>query len=100
MNTIPETFGKNGYAYALVKRTPSAAIYSQTHNSGRILAYELHRVRTRDERKFGETTIKAGEYLPSTEEWGRFGWTYSGNSAFEAAEARMMAIGAETPKTA
>ena len=82
MNTIPESYSKNGWGYKLITRDGDYAIYSQ----GGDVAYELVKVRVRKDASFTalnkdtgesvERVIIAGEYLPSTEEWGRYGWTY------------------------
>ena len=81
---IPEAYGENGFQYTLVRRDGEYAIYSQDKN-GKILAYELVKVREYPndyhfkDKKTGEIlwTVKAGsERLPSTREWGMFGWTF------------------------
>ncbi len=72
VKTIPDAYTKNGYGYALVERTPRAAIYSQTHAAtSRLCAYEVVRVRTREAQQTPNFNIEAGEYLPSTAEWGQ-----------------------------
>lgn len=99
MNTIPDTYAKNGYHYRLVKRTDRGAIYSQSTVpnlplNGKACAYEVVRVRVRTERQFGAVTINAGEYLPSTNDWGRYGWTFPD---LEGAEAKLAEISTISP---
>ena len=102
MKTIPETYSKNGYNYRLIERTAKAAIYGQ-HMGSRLIAYEVVKVRVRAGRESevnGRNVVfEAGEYLPSTEEWGRFGWTYPVNGGLEPAQARFHGLNAnsETP---
>lgn len=91
MNKIPESFTKDGMRRTLVRRTPKAALYR--HHFLKYPCFEVMVIRTRNERKIGESTIPAGEFLPSSEEWGHFGWTYSGNHALERGEAKMAEIG-------
>lgn len=95
---LPATFTKNGYCYRMVARTPTAAIYEQRFRSGGLAAYEVIRVRRRAEKRIGITILPAREVLPSNEEWGRWGWTFSGNDALQAAKAKMYAQHDKTPK--
>jgi hypothetical protein len=85
MNTIPTRYSKHGWRFKLVERTAKAAIYSQSRHpdlpeGGKASAYELVRIRKRKERTFERAgvsvKVEAGEYLPSTEEWGSQGWTF------------------------
>ncbi len=85
MRTIPQSYQKHSYTFELIERGPKAALYRQIHKTGVPVAFEVVKVRTRGESTFEraglKTVVEAGEYLPSTEEWGRFGWTYSGSGA-------------------
>jgi len=94
--TIPTAFRRPAYLFTLVERTAGAVLYAQRSESGRLVAYEVHRVRCREERRIGSRVIEAGEYLARSEEWGRHGWTYSGTGAFERAKAKMAALGLQT----
>lgn len=76
MTSIPDSFVKYGYTFQLVKRSPKAAIYSQSKGD-KLFAYEVHRIRTRKAGKqFGKPT-PALEYLPSERDCGVYGKTYS-----------------------
>ncbi len=81
MNTIPQTYTKNTWDYRLIERTAQGAIYSQSRKGGRVTDWEVVRIRTRKGRTIttptGSYEIKAGEYLPTTEEWGTHGWTFT-----------------------
>ncbi len=94
--TIPTAFRRPAYLFTLVERTAGGALYAQRTESGRLVAFEVHRIRCREERRIGGHVIEAGEYLARSEEWGRHGWTYSGTGAFERAKAKMTALGPQT----
>lgn len=74
MRTIPTTYNKDGFNHLLLHRDGDVAIYEQ--RKGEFVRYEVVIIRkyTRDNdfRK-----VEAGdEYLPCTNDWGRYGWTY------------------------
>ena len=77
MKPIPQTFSKNGYRYELECRSAHACVYRQIHRTGRLVAYEVMIIRqecgfTIRDRQFGDY-----EKLPSNEDWGSYGWTFS-----------------------
>ena len=96
--TIPLLFTKPGFRYRLIERIADVAIYEQRFISGGLAAYEVVRIRVREERRIGNSVIEAGEYLPSSEEWGRHGWTYSDFCAFEHAKDRLAVLTNEQAK--
>lgn len=73
--SIPTIFHRNGFTHRLVKREGNVAIYSLTR-FGR-MSYEVVKIRTFNtdqpfiKRKAGD------EYLPSTSEWGTYGFTFN-----------------------
>lgn len=75
MRTIPEKYVKNSWKYRLIKRVENFAIYEQSGNGMAELRYELCRVRSHNGRTIGTSIVAPSEYLPSSEEWGRNGWT-------------------------
>lgn len=75
MKTLPEKFNRNGFEFEQVKRVETAAIYRKRKPQG-AWSFETIRVRTRKEREAFGATFEAGEFYPSSEEWGIFGWTY------------------------
>ena len=75
MKTLAEKFNRNGFEFEQVQRTENAAIY-QKFKSGGACSFEVIRIRERKEREAFGTTFEAGEFYPSSEEWGVFGWTY------------------------
>ena len=85
MKPIPETFSKNGYHYELERRSAKACIYRQIHRTGKLVAYEVMAIRVRPEREYHGCILPACERLTSNEEWGTYGWTFSGPEAHEQA---------------
>ena len=74
MRKIPETYSKGGFNYTLIERKDNVAIYEQRKNA--ILQYEVVIIRKRKKDNDFAGTKSGDEYLPSTCEWGKFGWTY------------------------
>jgi len=76
---IPDRFTKPGFTYRLVERTANTAIYEQAdRETGAVAAYEAMVIqRTRQDRTFpdGSFSCAGSEFLPSSEQWGRFAWT-------------------------
>jgi len=89
MRTIPAAYNKGGSQYTLLARTATVATYEQRQD-GRICGYEVCHIinRPNSSRNMGGTIVwsEAGEYLPSTEQWGSKAWTHGSP---EAARARM-----------
>lgn len=78
MKTIPKTFKRSCFTYTRLYQEADVAVYQQNLiGSDKVTLYEVCIVRTRaSDNEF--TGTKAGdEYLPSPEEWGRYGWTYT-----------------------
>lgn len=95
MNLIPPEYTKHGFTFKLLVRNGKAAIYEQW-KAGRLWAYEVVRVRSRQAKVSMGIQWPATEYLPSDEEWGRYGKSYSlsgsaGVAARKAAEAQINA---------
>lgn len=76
MKTLSEKFSRNGFLFEQVRRTESAAIYKKRKGCCD-WSFEVIRIRTRKEREAFGTTFEAGEFYPSSEEWGVHGWTYT-----------------------
>lgn len=76
MKTLPNEFKKRGITYKLLKSTPKVAMYHVT-TQGNFQCYEVMVIRhyAKDN---AFTGVKAGDIqLPSTSEWGQYGWTYT-----------------------
>lgn len=78
MKTIPKTYKRRGYGYTLIYREADVVIYQQNFiDSDKTTSYEVCIVRTRASDNEFTGTEAGDEYLPSPEEWGRYGWTYT-----------------------
>ncbi len=85
MTTIPTAFTKNHWHYVLRDRKANFALYSQhlkpnMPDSGNAAAYEVVVVRVRKAAtvtREGKTfECQEGEFLPSNEDFGTYGWTF------------------------
>jgi len=73
---IPETFKKDKYDHELVERHGNFAIYRKTKDE--FVQFELMQVRVaKSECKIQGRVIRSvgDEFLPSSEDWGYYGWT-------------------------
>lgn len=80
----PNQFSKNGYAYTLLKQTGKIALYkalSQADAGPR--SFEAVILRHSPERAILGRTIPASVRLPSNEDFGIWGWSYTGQEAAE-----------------
>jgi hypothetical protein len=69
------------------------ALYELTTPHWKVAAYEVVRIRQRGTHTAFGKTYEPAEYLPSTEQWGRFGWSYP---MLEDARAKFRAISLKT----
>ena len=73
---LPIRFEQNGFLYWQICRTDKAAIYEQYAQDRRVIFYEVWKIRKRDARIWQGRSFPAGERGPSTNEWGKYGWTF------------------------
>lgn len=74
MKDAPTTFEKYGYTFTLHSKRGSVAIYEQ--RKGNTVRYEVMKL-TKAKKDYEPYGVKAGDImLPSTNQWGRAGWTY------------------------
>lgn len=73
MRTLPDTFKKYGSIFTIERRTVDKAIYSRDGGE----SYEVIKIKNSPTRKIGSTLLEAGEYYPSAEQWGTYGFTYT-----------------------
>ena len=73
---LPVTFSKYGYTLELVQRGQNKAIYSQSIGT-RQIAYEILKIRVHPAHynDFCRRNEPEAEIYPSSEQWGRMGWT-------------------------
>ena len=75
MKTIPDKFSKGGFEYELIKRAANVAIYKQ-YSQGCLIGLEVVCIR-KHKKSYSRMNIIAGnEYLPSSSEWGLYGFSY------------------------
>jgi len=72
--TLKVNFNRKGFEYNLVKRVADKAIYEQLRN-GKVVAYEVVRIRRHDGYTLGDVFIEPSEIYPSDNEWGAHGFT-------------------------
>lgn len=76
MKTIPQEYSRKGFIYKLIERDGDYAIYSVNLKSTMTLVcYEACLVRKHKMDNDFLNVKEGDEYLPSTGEWGRYGWT-------------------------
>ncbi len=75
MKTLPLEFTKGGFQCRQLARSGRAAIYEQTKDE--MVAYEVVVIRNHNGRVIAGQAIPPSEYMPSPEEWGSKGWTYT-----------------------
>lgn len=76
MKPIPNNFRKNGYDYRLLEREGNVAIYEQV-KPNRVYAFEVVKIRSSKARSAFGHDFEAAERLPSDDDWGTLGKTYS-----------------------
>ena len=81
MKLIPQTFSKNGYQYELECRAEYACVYRQIHSTGRLVGYEVMIIRICQGFSIQGRICPDHERLPNNEEWGAYGWTFTGLQA-------------------
>ena len=89
MREIPQQYNKYGFTHTLIERDGNVAIYEQrkpTHTSS---YYEVVIIRKRKTDNDFAGTKAGDEYLPSTSEWGSYGWSYT---SIESAREKMSKI--------
>lgn len=97
MKKLPEEIISSGFTYRQLKRSRYYALYSQTRIGYKEpWAWEviiITRQKKDSETKWGK--FEAGEYYPSSGQWGNSGWTFNKLSD---AEKRYTELCAKPPK--
>lgn len=84
MKKIPNSFKLGGYSFTLLRRAGDVALFKKT-KPGVTPSYEVVIVRRHVGRTIAGIAIQPAEYMPSSDEWGRYGWT---DASLEAATRR------------
>lgn len=74
MKTIPEQYTRNGFCHQLIRRKGNVAVYKQEKDIYKAFEVVVIRTMKKDNALTGQMT--GDEYLPSSSDWGLFGWTY------------------------
>jgi hypothetical protein len=76
MNRLSQEIRKNGFIYKLMNRSAKKAIYAQYLNN-LLIGYEVIKIRVHPPRYNGFLLRdeSAREVYPSSEQWGKNGWT-------------------------
>ena len=77
MKKLDSTYRRHGYTYQLVDRNEHAAIFSQANEDGKVVAYEVGKVKIGKEVTIAGKTIEAGERFWVDEDFGVIAWTYA-----------------------
>ena len=81
MNNL-KYYKRNGYEFQIVQR--NGDVCRAVGRKGKIETHEVFIVQHNPERVMGGKNISASESPPGNEQWGRKGWTYTGeNQAIE-----------------
>jgi hypothetical protein len=77
MKAMPDRFTKYGHIFSLINRDGDVCLYSRTDEEGCTTFEVVIAQRVASDREIdGKVVSQAGdEYYPSTNEWGRKGWT-------------------------
>jgi len=75
MIPIRENLKKSGWYYRLIHREDDVAIFEQTKTGIKGTWYEVVVVQRHDGYEIGGQKMPAAEHLPSSEQWGKLGFT-------------------------
>ena len=75
MRTLPTSFRSDGFDYVLLKREGLAALFQKSKPSHSFPTYEIVWIRQIPTRELFGHTSEAHEAMPSSEQWGTYGWT-------------------------
>lgn len=106
MKTLPNEFVKKGQSFRLIRREGNWSLWEKiipASSSGDPdwRGWEVMKIKVapKDIMIKGITTLEAGdEYLPSDNQWGKEGWSYSSLAAAEERMSRQLIWDSETMK--
>ncbi len=79
----------NGHDYVLHLRTKNFACYRQFTKEGKLVAFELFKIKTRKEEEIGGVTYPTRETYPSTTDFGNTAWSLRWNTKNEEIQERL-----------
>ena len=77
MKILPTTFRSDGFYFELLKRDGDIALFRKTKLGFSFETFEVVLVQHHKERIIAGKSIEGGEAMPSSEQWGSKGWTFS-----------------------
>lgn len=94
MNPLPTQWTRNGYVSRVIKRTGDVVMVQL----GKADCYEVAIVQRHNGRMFpGGKSVAPAEYMPSTEQFGTYGWYYP-NRDMANAKYRELVAAQDSPK--
>ena len=77
MHTLPREWSMGSWVYTQVDRAGDVAVYRQKHREGTAVRFEVIIAQHYPERQTKRgVVLEAGEYYPSSSQWGKAGWTF------------------------
>ena len=77
MKKLPAVFRSGGFDFKLLARDGDIALFRKTKPRLRFESLEVVIIQRHETFEIEGKLIPAGEHLPSSEQWGIKGWTYS-----------------------
>lgn len=78
MKILPNFFKFGSFAFEMIRRFGDVAVMRKT--KGRIVGYEVVIIQRHGDMEISGRQMAAAEYIPSSEQWGRLGWTFQKES--------------------
>ena len=77
MKTLPTTFGSDDFDFQQLRREGDVAIFVKQKPPFKFKSYEVVIIQKRDAYIWPNgLTTPAHEAMPSSRDWGKYGWTY------------------------
>ncbi len=84
MKTLPEQFRSNGFDFRQLKRVGDVAVFEKSkpilkpsRGYEMIRSFEVVKIQSHNGYEIAERKIEPAESMPSSESWGRLGWTFT-----------------------
>lgn len=87
MKTLAPSFTQKGFHHQQIERDGNLAIFKRWKNPENP-HFEVVKIQESKARVIGGREIEAAEYYPGPGQWGKLGWSYSGENALDLAMAR------------
>lgn len=77
MRLLETNFRKDGFDFVQIERKNGWCIYSKTKTGFKSTFYEVMKIKSHNGREIAGKQFPPSEYLPSSEEWGTNGFSFS-----------------------